>query len=297
MLFLKNARLYHQCSSNAIQIISEWISNVWCPLNIIEPANGCVPWAGEIWNISSSKLVTTETVPGHEVLFWNHPWSIAHQKSMPFLICSHIFCRVREGKKKRALTDLHICCLSWNVLSIRSSTQIIISTHLPNFPSKSKTTMALHPSHWSCGGILRSLPASERPHFLQPLAKTTPPAQVRWQKIRWPPSPQGFFFKTKNRPWPKRKREIVFQTPFLFSGCVSFREGGMQSANDQVVPEKKKVILDKRTLYVQKKKLINMWRYVCVYIYMCVCSMNVYIMNYDNSSNWNWLKQKSLHLS
>lgn len=151
-------------------------------------------------------------------------------------------------KKTRALTTewlMNICCLN-SVIHPNHHQLIwqICSSKLQNNHCPSSFPLVL----WWNSPIASK---SERPHFLQPLAKTTPPAQVRWQKIRWPPSPQGIFFKTKNRPWPKRKREILFQPPFLFSGCVSFREGGMQSANDQVVPEKKS---NTKGLFMCKRK-------------------------------------------
>lgn len=143
-------------------------------------------------------------------------------------------------KKTRALTTewlMNICCL--NSVIHPNHYQLIYNFFLQN-PKNNKNNHGPSSFPLVLWWILRSLQSSERPHFPQPPAKTTPPAQVRWQKIRWPPSPQGIFFKTKNRPWPKGKREIVFQPPFFFSGCVSFREGGMQSVHDQVVPKKKK---------------------------------------------------------
>lgn len=71
--FWKMRGFIHQCS-----IVFEWCdpNNKRMDIKSLMPIEHhwtqkwlCAkPWAGEIWNIASPKLVTTETVPAHEVL-------------------------------------------------------------------------------------------------------------------------------------------------------------------------------------------------------------------------------------
>lgn len=196
-------------------------------------------------------------------------------------------------KKTWALTTewlVNICCLS-SVIHPNHYQLIYIF-----FSKIQKTTMALHHSHWSCGEFsdrfrirASAFPsASGRNHSTR--AGAVAKDSVATKSSR-------HFFQNQIG-WDPKGQKIAFQPPFFSRGVlVSGRACNLQMI--RLCPQKK-VILDKRTLYVQKKKINkHMALRMCIYINICVYAAWMYIswtmIIHQTETGWN--KSYCIYLS